>query len=79
MPWQDGDTAALGLNVANPLGGAWMLKVLRQSDGIAVMVNEEDVAVARKEVAISSGTESSPEAGVAWRGISEAFRQWLDS
>jgi len=69
VPWQDGDTAALGLNVANPLGGAWMLKVLRQSDGIAVMVNEEDVAVARKEVAISSGTESSPEAGVAWRGF----------
>lgn len=77
-PWQDGDTVALGLNVANPLGGTWMLEVLRQSSGIAVMVNEEEVAVAREEVAHISDTESSPEAGVAWLGFQSLARSgWI--
>ncbi|MCH7733434.1 MAG: threonine synthase [Candidatus Marinimicrobia bacterium] len=75
QPWQKPETSALGLNVPNPIGGSWMLRVLQESTGIAVMVEEEEIPAAWKEVAVVSGTKPSPEAGVAWLG----FKSLVDS
>ncbi|MFQ6673275.1 MAG: hypothetical protein ACE5GH_00660 [Fidelibacterota bacterium] len=52
-----------------------MLRVLRESGGTAVMVEEERIHPARGKVAAVSGTNPSPEAAVAWLG----FEKLLDS
>ena len=65
-PWADSHTDALGLNVPAPLGGGWILKTVRESGGMAVMVDEKEVMEATAEVNDLSGTESSCEAGVSW-------------
>jgi len=36
--WSQPDTRALGLNVPSPLGGAWMLTILHESNGTAITV-----------------------------------------
>lgn len=69
VPWAESSTMALGLNSPNPLGGAWMLNVLRESTGMAVMVEEERIGSSLKEVSDLSGTNPSPEAAVAWLGF----------
>lgn len=69
VPWAESSTMALGLNSPNPLGGAWMLNVLRESTGMAVMVEEERIGSGLKEVSDLSGTNPSPEAAVAWLGF----------
>ena len=65
-PWADSHTNALGLNVPTPLGGAWILKTIRESNGIAVMVDENKVMDATAEVNDLSGIQGSCEAGVSW-------------
>ncbi len=71
QPWKKGHTAALGLNSPDPIGGSWMLKVLRESRGTAVIVKEALIQSALDEVAQASGTNPSPEVGVAWLGFQQ--------
>jgi len=68
-PWPNPDTRALGLNVPSPLGGAWMLSVLKKSRGTALAVPEADIIAAQKRLAEISGIPAGPEAAVAWRGM----------
>lgn len=65
-PWENSSTYALGLNVPSPLGGAWILKTVRESGGIAVMVDEKQVMEATVEVNKLSGINGSCEDGVSW-------------
>lgn len=60
-PREDGHTEALGLNAPDPLGGRWMLRLLRESHGTALEVAEEDIASARRRLGRLSGTDPSPE------------------
>lgn len=71
QPWQKPETSALGLNVPNPIGGSWMLRILRECAGIAVMVEESKIMSALREVTAISETDPSPEAGVTWLGFQE--------
>ena len=68
-PWPDPNTCALGLNVPSPLGGAWMLSVLRESRGTALAVAESEISLAQKQLAEISGIPAGPEAAVAWMGM----------
>jgi len=80
FPWKDSQTAALGLNVPNPIGGSWMLNVLQESRGTAVMVDEEQIKSAQEEVATLSGTDPSPEVAVAWLGFEKLLEcGWIRS
>ena len=78
FPWDRGKTVALGLNAPNPIGGSWMLRVLRDSYGTAVMVDEEQIPAAYEEVALLSGTDPSPEVLVAWLGFKKLMESgWI--
>ncbi|MBA7608026.1 MAG: pyridoxal-phosphate dependent enzyme [Calditrichaeota bacterium] len=68
-PWPNPYTRALGLNVPSPLGGAWMLSILKESRGTALAVPEADITTAQKRLAEISGIPAGPEAAVAWRGM----------
>lgn len=77
-PWLDPQTRALGLNVPSPLGGAWMLSVLKKSRGTALAVPEAEIADAQKRLAEISGILAGPEAAVAWRGMELLMeRDWI--
>ena len=68
-PWPKPYTRALGLNVPSPLGGAWMLTILKESRGTALAVPEADITTAQKRLAEISSIPAGPEAAVAWKGM----------
>ena len=39
--WENSQTKALGLNVPGPIGGYWILRILYESNGIAIDVSEK--------------------------------------
>ncbi|MEE9465809.1 MAG: threonine synthase [Candidatus Neomarinimicrobiota bacterium] len=78
LPWSQPDTRALGLNVPSPLGGAWMLTVLRESNGTAIAISEADISPAQKRLQQLSAIPVGPEAAVAWRGLELLIDQdWI--
>lgn len=79
-PWKDPQTAALGLNVPAPLGGAWMLKVLRDSGGTALAIPEDDLGPAMKRLQDISGIPAGPEAAAAWWAAEQLMDEgWIAS
>ena len=79
-PWGASYTIALGLNAARPFASRWILNVLRESGGIAVMVEEQKIGSAQDTVATLSETDPSPEAGVAWLGFETLVTSgWIKS
>ncbi|MFQ6675937.1 MAG: threonine synthase [Fidelibacterota bacterium] len=78
VPFRGGETAALGLDAPAPIGGPWMLRVLRESGGTAVTAEEAEIEPARKRLGLLSGTDPSPEGGVAWLGFEKlAESGWI--
>ena len=50
-PWPDPRTVAYGITVAAPLGGPQLLRILRESGGTAVAVDDADALATRAECA----------------------------
>ncbi len=63
--WQDPKTVAAGLRVPNPLGGALMLKALKESRGGAVAVSDRDLTEAQRQLSTLEGVDACPEGGAA--------------
>ncbi len=77
-PWPNSMTSALGLNVPSPLGGAWMLDIIKKSGGTAVSVPESEIGAAQSKLAKLSGLPVGPEAAVAWRGMEKLIEDgWI--
>ena len=64
--WENSNTLALGLNVPGPLGGAWILDVLYQSNGIAISIAENQLSDLTAEFNSLTNLNASAEAGVVW-------------
>ena len=64
--WENSNTIALGLNVPGPLGGAWILDVLYQSNGIAISIAENQLSDLTAEFNSLTNLNASAEAGVVW-------------
>jgi threonine synthase len=65
MPFPDPRTVAYGITVAAPLGGPLVLRLLRDSGGTAVAVDDADALATRDEVARTDGVLLCPEGAVA--------------
>ena len=77
-PWPKPHTRALGLNVPAPLGGEWMLNVLRESNGTALAIPEDHIAPARERMQLLAGMPIGAEVAVAWRGLELLIEQnWI--
>jgi len=63
--WPDPQTVAYGITVAAPLGGPQVLRVLRDSGGTAVAVDDADALATRAECARADGALLCPEGAVA--------------
>ncbi len=64
-PWQDPITVASGLRVPAPLGGRLMLRILRETGGGAVAVDDAAITAAADRVTAEEGVDLSPEGGAA--------------
>ncbi|HVE28761.1 MAG TPA: pyridoxal-phosphate dependent enzyme, partial [Mycobacteriales bacterium] len=68
-PWPDPRTVAYGITVAAPLGGPQLLRILRESGGTAVAVDDADALATRAECAATTGVLLSPEGAVALHAV----------
>jgi threonine synthase len=64
-PWDDPWTAASGLRVPSPLGGALMLRAIRETGGTAVAVPDPQLLQRARDVSAWEGLDASPEGGAA--------------
>jgi len=78
--WENSQTVALGLNVPGPIGGYWILRILYESNGIAVDVPESDLQNLTDEFNSITRINAGPEAGVVW-GAFQKLRNvgWIDN
>jgi len=74
-PWPNPQTHAYGLRVPAPIGGFICLQALRDTQGTAITITDEDADAATIELAARSGIDVCPEGGAAW----SALRQLRDS
>ena len=63
--WRDPVTVAAGLRVPSPLGGALMLKALKESRGGAVAVSDQALVESARQLATLEGVDACPEGGAA--------------
>jgi threonine synthase len=68
-PWPDPRTVAYAITVAAPLGGPSVLRILRESGGTAVAVDDADALATRSECAATHGVLLSPEGAVALHAV----------
>jgi threonine synthase len=64
-PWTDPWTEASGLRVPAPLGGALMLRALREVGGSALAVDDPELLEAARRGSREEGIDFSPEGGAA--------------
>ena len=62
-PWPDPTTVAAGLRVPAPLGGRLMLRAMRETQGGAVAVSDEELSARQAELASQEAIDASPEGG----------------
>ena len=75
----DAFTVAAGLRVPKAIGDFMMMKVLRESQGTAVAVSDEDLLDGVDELARCQGIYACPEAGAVWKAAQALVNQgWLD-
>jgi len=63
--WQDPRTVAAGLRVPSPLGGALMLRALKESHGGAVAVSDAVLTECQRQLSTLEGVDACPEGGAA--------------
>lgn len=65
-PWPDPVTVAAGLRVPKPLGDFLVLRILRESSGVAVDVSDERILEMLNVVAVTEGLLTCPEGAAAF-------------
>jgi len=71
-------TIAAGLRVPSPIGDRWMLRVLRESNGNAVAISDEDLVAGTRRLAASEGLFFAPEAGALVPALERLLRDgWV--
>lgn len=74
VPWENPRTHAAGLRVPAPLGDRLILKAVRESDGDAVAIPDDDIRVASDRLARETGIDAAPEGGCAFAVLQQMSR-----
>jgi threonine synthase len=78
-PWEAPSTAAFGINVPRALGDFLILRALRESDGIAVAVDDAALLADVRLVGRLEGLFVSPEGAATITAVRELLRRgWID-
>ncbi|HEY4491239.1 MAG TPA: threonine synthase [Acidobacteriota bacterium] len=75
VAWEQPETLALGLRVPKAIGDFLILRAIRESNGVAVAVEEENIAAAWRELGGSEGMFVAPEAAACWAALQKLVQQ----
>ncbi|MCA0376158.1 MAG: threonine synthase [Gemmatimonadetes bacterium] len=73
-PWVDPVTAAAGLRVPSPLGDRILLRILRETQGVAATASEDAIRSWTRRLATATGIDAAPEGGCALSVLHDAVR-----
>jgi threonine synthase len=76
-PWPDPWTVASGLRVPGPLGGALMLRAIRQTGGGAVAVTDEELSDASHVLSSLEGVDACPEGGASVAAVQKLVERGI--
>ena len=74
-PWESPWTHAAGLRVPAPFGDRLLLRILRETNGIAAAVTEDDIREHTKLLATHTGIDAAPEGGCALSALRQSVMQ----
>ncbi len=78
-PWQDAVTEAHGLRVPRVYADRLVLRVLRESEGMAVEVSEEEIKQAQDDLIRIEGVLACPEGAATLAGLRKLAHQgWIE-
>ncbi len=75
--WESPETIASGLRVPHPLGGALILRGVRETEGAAIVVTDEDLRDAARRLSVAEGIDACPEGGATVAALAELVRRKL--
>ncbi len=67
--WENPETTAYGLRVPGPIGGFVCLRAIRQTDGTAIAIPEQELHTETTVLASLTGIDVCPEGGAVWAAI----------
>ncbi|HEY0931250.1 MAG TPA: threonine synthase [Gemmatimonas sp.] len=76
-PWVDPVTHAAGLRVPSPLGDRLLLRVMRETDGLAGTASEEAIREWTRTLAVQTGIDAAPEGGCGLSVLRDAVASGL--
>jgi threonine synthase len=77
--WADARTVASGLKVPKSFADRLILKALRDSEGTAVAVSDQEILNSQKRLAHTEGVFAAPEGAATLAGLIHLIRQkWID-
>ena len=74
-PWPDPQTFAAGIRVPKALGDFLVLRILRESSGVAIDVPDDAIAAMMRLVGVSEGLLVCPEGAAALEGARQLAKQ----
>jgi len=78
-PWQDAKTIADGLRVPSAVGDFLILRLLRESNGNAVAVSDDEMLICSNMIGKSQGLFTSPETGATLAAFKKLKEQhWIN-
>jgi len=78
--WQNAETIASGLRVPKSFADQLILRTLRESEGTAVAVSDEEITTAQKRIAASEGIFAAPEGAATFAALEKlTLDGWVKS
>ena len=74
-PWEDARTIAPGIRVPSAIADYLILQAIRDSDGLAVAVGDEEILAAMAAVARLEGVFAAPEGAATYAGYKKLLQQ----
>jgi threonine synthase len=78
--WENATTIASGLRVPKSFADRLILETIKQSNGTAIIVTDEEILLSQQEIAQSEGIFAAPEGAATWAGLKKlAESGWVSS
>lgn len=77
-PWENAHTVAYGINVAKAIGDFLILEGIKETDGCAISVSDEEIIAELENIASQEGTFICPEGAAAFAAARQLRRNnWI--
>ncbi|MEA2011221.1 MAG: threonine synthase [Actinomycetota bacterium] len=78
-PWEDAFTIASGIRVPGAVGDFLILRAVRESNGFAIAVTDEQIAAAHERVPMTDGVLLCPEGAATFAAYEQSLKEGLVS